>query len=354
MRITRSGLVITVMGVVIALLAWALVYFARDELDLVAAHEEEEIPTASAVSSKAGHAVIALSAESQKASGILTAALGAADNQATVEVFGAVLDPQPLFELRAQYLAALAEARALRVAVSGSEAEYQRARRLFADDRNVSERALQAAQTQWRADQARLSAAEQTAGALRENLRANWGDAIAGWAGDPAARFFHSLSARREALVRVSLPFELRERAAQAALRLSPTGMGAAVRPARYVAPAQHSDAGATGSTFLYLADAIDLRQGMRVTGRLAVEGAAREGVVVPSAAVVWHGGQAWCYVQEEPDEFVRRKVDTREELGEGWFNASGFEAGEKVVVRGAQLLLSEEQKFLIREENDD
>lgn len=354
MKITRSGVVITLMAAVIAVLSWALVYFARDELDLIAEREEEEIPTASAVSTEAGHAVIKLSAQSQAASGIATAALADADSQASTEVYGSVLDPQPLFELRSQYLAALADARAQRIAVAGSENEYQRARRLFADDRNVSERSLQAAQTQWRADQARLAAAEQAATALRENLRANWGEAIAGWAADANARFFQNLSAGREVLVLVSLPHEQRERAARAQLQLSPVGVSEALRPARYVAPSPRSDGGAAGATFLYLTDARDLRQGVRVAGRLAVDGAAREGVVVPAAAVVWHGGKAWCYVQEGADEFIRKEVDTREEVAGGWFNVEGYEAGEKVVVRGAQLLLSEEQKFLIREENDD
>lgn len=354
MKLTRSGIIIALMAALIAVLSWALVYFARDELDLVAEHDEEEIPTASAVSSKAGHAVITLNAESQQASGIATAVLADADSQGSMEVFGTVVDPQPLFELRAQYLAAMAAVRAQRIAVSSSENEYQRARRLFDDERNVSERSLQAAQTQWRADQAKLAAAEQAASALREGLRANWGDVIAGWAGDAGARVFQSLSARREVLVQVNLPFEQRTLAPQAVLSLGPVGLADGLRPARYVAPAQHSDAGATGATFLYLTEANDLRQGMRVSGRLVIEGAAREGVLVPAAAVVWHGGKAWCYVEEEPGEFVRKEVDTREELAGGWFNATGFEAGARVVVRGAQLLLSEEQKFLIREENDD
>lgn len=354
MKFTRNGVVIAIMAVVIAALSGALVYYARDEFSLTAEHAEEEIPTASAISTRSGHTVVSLTADSQQASGIATAVLADTDSQASTEVFGTVLDPQSLFELRTQYLAALAEVRAQRIAVGNSESEYQRARRLFADDRNVSERSLQAAQTQWRSDQARLGAAEQAAGALRENLRANWGDAIAGWAGDPGARFFQSLSARREVLVQMSIPFEWGGAAAGHPLQLSPVGLVEAARPARYVAPAQRSDNGLTGSTFLYMAEARDLRQGMRVVGRLVVEGAAREGVVVPAAAVVWHGGKAWSYVQEEPDEFVRREVDTREEVAGGWFNAAGYEAGEKVVVRGAQLLLSEEQKFLIREENDD
>jgi hypothetical protein len=54
-------------------------------------------------------------------------------------------------------------------------------------------------------------------------------------------------------------------------------------------------------------------------------------------------------------ETFVRRPVDTSQELpGGGWFNAEGFGPAEEVVVRGAQLLLSEELKFQIRNENED
>jgi hypothetical protein len=69
---------------------------------------------------------------------------------------------------------------------------------------------------------------------------------------------------------------------------------------------------------------------------------------------VVWHGGGAWAYVKEDNDTFVRRPVDTSHEAPGGWFNAAGFKEGEEVVVRGPQLLLSEELKFQIRNENED
>ncbi|MBM3394027.1 MAG: hypothetical protein FJY37_05225 [Betaproteobacteria bacterium] len=354
MRLSRSGITIGVMAVMIAVLFGALVYFARDELSIVDEHEEEAIPTASAVSQQDGATVITASTQTQRASGIATRELAGANSQAYAEVHGTVLDPAPLFAQRGDYLAALAQVRAQRIAVASSENEYQRAKRLFADDRNVSERSLQSAQTQWRSDQARLEAAQQGARALSDALRALWGDNLAQSAAEPEAALFQRLSAGREVLLQLSVPYEWREQVAKRPVEVGAAGSPESLRPARYLAPAQRADAGVTGSTHLFIADARDLRQGMRIAGRLELDATTRGGVLIPHDAVVWHGGKAWCYIQDSDQTFVRREVSAVEEATGGWFNADGFKAGERVVVRGAQLLLSEEYKFQIREENDD
>jgi hypothetical protein len=354
MKLTRSNLLIAIMALIIAALSYALVFFARDEIKPVGKHEKEKILPKSAVGSKEGFVTLSLSKDSQRASGIATVELVDADNKESAEIYGLVLSPQPLFELRAQYLAALAEARTQRITVSNSDNEYQRLKRLYSDDRNISERALLAAETQWRSEQAKLTAAEQAASTLKEKLRAVWGDTVTNWTADPHSKVFDNLSTQREMFVQVTLPFELRQSVSKRPLKISPVGASEGMRTARYVSVSQQQDAAMPGATFLYLAEGKDLRVGMRVRGRLDLGGEEREGVLIPQAAVVWHGGKAWCYVQDGDQEFVRREVSTKEELPGGWFNAEGFEAGERVVVRGAQLLLSEEQKFQIREENDD
>ncbi|MSQ58699.1 MAG: hypothetical protein EXR36_03395 [Betaproteobacteria bacterium] len=354
MKLTRSHIIIACMALIIAVLAFALVFYARDEIKPAASHEEKEVATRSAVGNKEGFATVSLSVESQQASGIATADLRGMDSKASAEIFGVVLNPQPLFELRAQYLAALAQSRTQRIALASAQGEHQRLERLYADDRNVSERAVIVARTQWQSEQAKLAAVEQTTNTLRESVRSAWGEKLMSLAVDPRAKTFENLSSQREVLVQISLPYQLRENASKQQMTIGPIGVSDGVRPARYVSPSHHPDTGLSGATFLYLAQGKDLRVGMRVAGRLETGGGERSGVLVLQAAVVWHGGKAWCYVQEESDKFVRKEVNTTEELGGGWFNAEGFEAGEKVVVRGAQLLLSEEQKFQIREENDD
>jgi hypothetical protein len=354
MRLTGANLVIAAMALVIAVLAWALVYYARDEFELTGERVEEEIETPSAVGEDGGFATVGVSAESQQASGIETARLAAATSSAAAEVYGVVVNPQPLYELRGRYVAALAERQALRAAAANSRNEYERLRTLHADDRNVSERAVQAAEAQWRSDEARVQGAEQAAESIRDELRASWGPALTEWAIDPDEPRFAALAAQRAVIVQVAFPYELQSSAGRAPLTVSPAAARGTQLPARYLSPAPRTDASLPGVTYFYLVESQALRAGMRVAGSLALDAKARKGVAVPEAAVVWHGGRAWAYVREAPTTFVRKPVSTAQEIGSAWFNAEGFAPGDEVVVAGAQLLLSEELKFQIRNENED
>ncbi|HSR02829.1 MAG TPA: hypothetical protein VLM20_08550, partial [Methylophilaceae bacterium] len=101
-------------------------------------------------------------------------------------------------------------------------------------------------------------------------------------------------------------------------------------------------------------APAKDLRLGMRVTVEANVDkNTIYNGIIIPSSAVVWYAGTPWAYFKHGDDEFIRKPIFADKEVDTGWFNA-GFETESEVVVKGAQLLLSEEFKYLIKNENDD
>ena len=72
-------------------------------------------------------------------------------------------------------------------------------------------------------------------------------------------------------------------------------------------------------------------------------------GVVVPRTAVVYAEGKTWAYVQTRADTFMRREVHLDHLTQDGWFVTSGLAASERVVVTGAQILLSEELKSQIQ-----
>ncbi len=72
-------------------------------------------------------------------------------------------------------------------------------------------------------------------------------------------------------------------------------------------------------------------------------------GVVIPDSAVVWLDGKAWAYVQKGREKFVRQEVATNHPVGKGWFVTKNFQDGDRVVVQGAQLLLSEEFRAQIQ-----
>jgi len=54
-------------------------------------------------------------------------------------------------------------------------------------------------------------------------------------------------------------------------------------------------------------------------------------------------GGQAWCYVRSDDEDFERIAVDLSRPVAAGYFETEGFEAGQAVVVAGAGLMLAYE-----------
>src|SRR5262249_21871396 len=85
-------------------------------------------------------------------------------------------------------------------------------------------------------------------------------------------------------------------------------------------------------------------RPGLFVKAQVRVGGAPLAGVSVPGAGLLYHDGRALGDVRLGPGRFERREVRVlgREESGR-WVLAAGVEAGEPVVSRRAQVLLSEE-----------
>jgi hypothetical protein len=92
----------------------------------------------------------------------------------------------------------------------------------------------------------------------------------------------------------------------------------------------------------------------MRVNAALTEQAAPHAGVVIPASAVVWYANQPWVYQKSGNDKFIRIRINTDIETERGWFNATGVKAGDEVVTTGAQLLLSEEFKYQIKNENED
>lgn len=345
--------IILLQALVIVALFWALVYFSQDEYEEYAQEEvEEEIASASSVSSENGAAVVSISRAVQQQSGIATAALAAASHSPTLSAFGMAVDLQPLLELRTRYLAARAEADVARTAIAASRQEYQRLQQLNQDNRNVSDRAVAAADAVWKEQQARQQAAEAQAASIRDSMRQQWGETLAGWAaaGDQMA----PLLQQKEVLLRITLPFDQSAPRPGATLMVEAAGAhGNAVR-ASFVSIAPQSDTALPGSTYFYRAPAASLRSGMRVSAHFSNGKGAGLGVVVPADAVVWYANQAWVYQRDGTERFVRRPVSTEQEAGDGWFNAGSLKPGDEVIVRGAQLLLSEEFKYQIKNENED
>ena len=180
---------------------------------------------------------------------------------------------------------------------------------------------------------------------------------------DALAPHLASLLDRRNVLIQVSLPLNTATPKTGSTINVTPLNESTSLIKAIYISPASTSDSSGFGKTFYYSAPAELLRIGMRINVNISNNASdAASGAIIPNTAVVWYAGKPWAYFKQGQnkaglDQFVRKPISADSEVGSGidsgWFNAN-ISADSEVVVTGAQLLLSEEFKYLIKNENED
>lgn len=383
--------------VLMVVFGWAAIYLGRDEYQLAVGRDAEDLPSPSLLAEAQSGQLpeVRLNATAQRHAGLeLQLPEATTMSSGTSNIALTVLDPQPLAELRGRLQAALQEVAAGRATAAASRLEQARVQALFDDDHNASQRTLETTSAQAQTDAARERSAQAQLTALRDGARVLWGKVVVGWldAADGAA--LQRVLSGREVLLRAVLRAD-DSHLAPALLELTPPGRNEAVaaRGLGTIAPGASGSAAAEttagGRHLLFVAPGAGLDIGMRLTARRHdghADGAVPGGWV-PASAVIWHAGQAWIYVREAHgdagesadtdkeaavpphpaemassgaapesdriDSFQRRGMPHAVRVGDRWF-VPALETDDPVVVRGAQLLLSEELKSQIKNENDD
>lgn len=280
--------------------------------------------------------------------------------------------PAERISLMNQLTAARAELDASTSAVATARAAYERARILNADNKNVSDRALEEAGSRWKEQEARLKAAQENARLLEESLRAagpggnrplaveRGGDVVEvmaqpGEAIEPGSPILRTTRLDR-LVARIDVPAGQRVPPDVASARIVPTGFEDRPIRASRMALAPAADPAMQGQAFYFRLSAIrfGLRPGHAVTAYLNLPGARRQGVIIPRRALIRAGGKTYAYAQTSPDQFVRREVPLDDPVPGGYFTAINFVEGDKVVVEGAQTLLSEEFKSEVAAEENE
>ncbi len=363
----KAIVIIAAQAFFIVVLFWLLVFYGKDEYETATTGGENGINSRSLLApnqaSNKGVATLIVPISAQKQSGIQTASLKTVHHQSATAAFATVETIDSLLDLRTRYLAALADSNGIRAAITHHQQNVKRLQLLNLDDKNVSDSAVQEALATLNAEQAKLSAASSLANGLYGSLSQQWGKTLANWAIQTNNNSqLQSLLQNHSVLLKVTLPFDVHPNKSNT-LQISQIGEANLLAKAQFVSEAPQADSTIQGKTYFYLAPANNLRTGMRVSARLDAQQQASSGVIVPHQAVVWFSNQAWVYQKLKAektgsDKFIRRLVSTEIEIESdaisGWYNSTGFAAGDELVVSGAQLLLSEELKYQITNENDD
>lgn len=286
-------------------------------------------PTSSPVQLKNdanGEVIITLNAETQERLGLKMAAPAAAQWQPEVKGYGRVIDPAALS-------AAVADLESTRAAAATSTKEFDRLKILVAQD-NVSTRALEAAEAAATHDKLAFESA-------LEKFKLDWGRSLAN--GSDREKILSEAVSGQTALVRIDLPAGETLPSPPASARIvaltdeTKSVDGTLCSATAGVNPQTQSQ------SFFFLVQNQPLAPGAAVTGFLKISGPALAGEIVPADAVLRHDGKGWVYAQTGTNEFTRCEIPLDRPATDGWFVSGVSTATNRVIVSGAQTVLSAE-----------
>jgi hypothetical protein len=347
----KSILRIVILSLAVFVVAGGLIwsFIAGRGEQAAEAERESPVKAPSRVTSENGLTVLAFDEAAQKANGINTTALASTMQQVQEQATGVVVQLQPLLDLKASYNTPRTDLLRARASARASAAEYERLRQLNQNGKDASDKAVEAARATAESDAALVENAQQAITVLNGSALLHWGPVVAGWMEGNSPQFDALLIQRRFLLQVTSTtasPFSAPKRAIVQLADGTHT-------QADLVSVVPQLDPRLQVPSLLYI---IAAHPGLVPGVNLSVflpSGSLQGGAIIPSTAVVWSQGIAWCYVEKSSGKFIRTPVQTSDPVANGWFVAKGFEPGVRVVTSGAQTLLSEEFRSQIQADKD-
>jgi len=244
--------------------------------------------------------------------------------QPEVKGYGLVIDAATL-------TVAVADLESARAAAEVSRKEYDRQKTLAAQN-NASARALETAKAASTHDGLTFES-------VLAKFKLDWGSALAEGGGKSLSEVVSGMSA----LVRVDLPGGETLPAPPASARIIALTDETKSVSGTFAGATDGVNPQTQSQSFFFLVKNQPLTPGAAVTGYLKISGDAISGVVVPASAILRHEGRGWAYVQTATNQFVRVEIPRDRLVENGWFVSEHLSATNRVVVTGAQTILSAE-----------
>jgi hypothetical protein len=317
----------------------------------VAIADDDDKPLKQKVQRQAGQTVISLDAKAQQYSGLQTIKLKPATYHAEFTAYGKVLAIQPLIELRHRYLVALTDRNAAHAKFKQTEQNVSRQQALYQEGISAK-RNLQEQQAQWQIDKAQLEAAHFQNQLIKEEAQLTYGKTLGEWALASNSNQLNTLISGQQKLLQITLPSNQQLADKSKTIVIAASGNRSNAQAAELISAAPQTDASSQGNSYFFRTQDKNLSMGMSVTAWLPEQNSELSGVMIPKSALLWSMDEAFVYVKTDDETFSRRPIHHYAISNDGYFVNDGLKPDEEVVITGGQMLLSEEMRGQIPDED--
>jgi hypothetical protein len=298
-----------------------------------------------------GQTVINLNAKTQQHSGLQTIKLKPATYHAEFTAYGKVLAIQPLIELRHRYLVALTDRNSANAKFKQAEQNVSRQQALYQEGISAK-RNLQGQQAQWQIDKAQLDAVHFQNQMIKEEAQLTYGKTLSEWALASDSNQLNAFISGQQKLLQITLPSNQQLADKLKTIVIAASGNRSDAQTAELISAAPQTDASSQGNSYFFQTQAKNISIGMAVTAWLPEQNSALSGVMIPKSALLWAMDEAFVYVKTDDDTFSRRLIHHYSLSNDGYFISEELKPDEELVITGGQMLLSEEMRGQIPDED--
>jgi hypothetical protein len=297
-----------------------------------------------------GEIAVQLSKQQSQLAGFEFETLKTTNYQPQLTVYGKAVNIQPLLDLQNNFkrvdINLLSAQKQQQIALS----VLQRAQALAAEGITPASK-IEKLKHSWFTLHALVQSHQSQHSYLKASAQQQWGQQLAEALTQPTP-FLNKLLAGNSVLLKITVPRSVAV-GDDSHLTFSADGQLEHSIPAEFLSPSPIKDQIA-GNSYFFIAQINTLQTGTRVTGWIPQSSHSQQGIMIPESAIIWHNAMPWVYIQMSDQHYVRRSLQHYIKVNRLWFVTDQFSAGERIVVTGGAVLLSEELRNQIPEEDDD
>lgn len=307
------------------------------------------VPASYADDSGSGSHEIILDSKQVLLSGIQTTRLMPINQPTESLTFGKAVSPLPLIELHHRYLATLSEQEQALAKFAHSQSMNKRQLDLYSFG-IASKQKLQTQQTQLQTDKATLDASHIKDQSVIYEAKLKWGDTISNWLLSKDNSKLAPFLEGKQVLLLVTLPANKPLPMTIKTLYIGLSGNRIDAKTAEFISPAPSTDETRQGHSYYFKTEYASIKPGMNIMAWIpSLE--TTNAVLIPQSAVVWNNGKAYVYKKIKRNTFKRIPLMHFSILETGYSSIELFRPNEEIVTVGSQLLLSEELREQIQDQ---
>jgi len=353
----KSLIIIITQSLLIIGLLWLIIYLSKDEIfrDGIDSNLRvaDELDAESLVSIH--NKIITLSDSMVKNSGINVQPISESRKRSTNQSYGYVVNLKNLIDYQTNYLNLNFEINKLNLQLKEEIVRFKTLQSLNEDNKNIADLVVGEKEIEINNLRNNLNIQKSNKNNLLRVIGQEWGQSFKDLLTDPKTSLLQNIFNSDSRLIKITIANNKIQNLPPSELVLFSPLQPKNKYKANFVSKAPFGSLDIQGSSYFYLALGNDLMIGSKINSYIeSAEDSQIKKFHIPKSAIIWNAGKPWIYVESSNNSFLRHPIFKLEEVNDGWVVQFENIPPRAIVTKGTQLLLSEEYKHLITNENED